>query len=197
MPEPDTLQHHSRLIFKTPGNYEAFSRLASRKGLELVHEARHGDRSPVAYQKVLANIDSTVHVQYIDDGLAMLSYLDIAGPRAEPYIRVFSEAFAFLSLAEMLSDWDSATLVDDKIDAIVRLGISAYSQPPEQFMSRIGAALDDDEPAVRDAGLVAFSYSPWEPLAERIQHLRDHDADAKVRHRARLLLNAWTPATRA
>jgi hypothetical protein len=185
------MQRPPRLIFKTAGFYQAFTKLATRNGLELMDEVRKGDRSPLAFQEVRANIDRTVHVQYIEDGLARLSYLQIAGPRSGPYLKLFKDKFSFFSEDEMFSSWDGATSVDNKIDAIVRLGVASYDQPPEPYMSRIGQALDDGDPAVRDAGLVAFSYNPWAPMRPQIERLRDHDPDAGVQQRARLLLDAW------
>ena len=184
------MQRFTRLIFKGPGYYEMFSKLATRNGLELVDEIRKGDRSPLAFQQIRANIDETVHVHYIEDGLARLSYLQISGPRSEPYIKLFREKLSLFSEEEMFSSWDGASTTDDKIEAIVRLGVASLDQPPEPYMSRITQALDDPDPAVRDAGLVAFSHSPWAPMRSRIEQLRDGDPDPGVQQRARLLLEA-------
>jgi hypothetical protein len=185
------MQRHVRLIFKTPDSYKEFSKLATQNGLELVDEARKGKTSPLAFQETLANIDETVQVQYIEDGLAGLSYLQITGPKGELYTKLFKERYSFLSEDELFSNWDSAGSVDDKIDAIVRLGVASYDQPPEPYIHRIRQALGDTEAAVRDAGLVAFSCSPWAPLKPLVQTLRDADPDAGVQQRARLLLESW------
>ena len=185
------MQRFTRLIFKGEGYYEAFSKLATRNGLELVDEVRKGDRSPVAFQQTRENIDATVHVDYIEDGLARLSYLQLSGPRSEPYVKLFKEKLSLFSEEEVLSSWDDASSTDDKIDAIVRLGVASYDQPPEPYMRRIQLALEDSDPAVRDAGLVAFSHSPWEPMKPLVERLRDTDTDAGVQKRARLLLDAW------
>jgi hypothetical protein len=182
---------HERLIFKTPGVYEAFSKLATRNGLELTDEVCKGKTSPLAFQEVRANIDETVNVQYIEDGLAQLSYIQIVGPKSDLYTRLFKDRFSFFSKDELFSRWDAASAIDDKIDAIVRLGVISYDQPPEPYMSRIRQAFEDADPAVRDAGLVAFSYNPWEPMKPVLKKLRDEDPDIGVQKRARLLLEAW------
>jgi len=185
------MQRYIRLIFKTPDSYKEFSKLATQNGLELIDEVRKAKTSPLAYQEILANIDDTVQVQYIEDGLAELCYLQITGPRGERYSELFKERFSFFSADELFSNWDGAASVDDKIDAIVRLGVASYGQPPEPYMRRIRLAIEDSDPAVRDAGLVAFSYSPWEPMKPLVQKLRDADPDAGVQQRARFLLEAW------
>jgi|SRR5215510_9822970 len=186
------MPEHLRLIFKTSDPYKTFTRFAAQHGLELVDEVRKGDSSPLAYQRILANIDNTVNVQYIEDGRAQLRYLQLAGPKADRYAKVFKDKFSFFSEEELFSSWDTATSsVDDRIDAIVRIGIASYDQPPESYMSRIRQALGDSEPAVRDAGVVAFSYNPWQPMKSHIEELRDHDPDPDVQARARLLLDAW------
>jgi len=185
------MQRFTRLIFKGTGYYQVFSKLATRNGLELVDEVRKGDRSPLALQQVRANIDETVHVHYIEDGLARLSYLQISGPKSEPYVKLFKEKLSLFAEDEMFSSWDGASSTDEKIEAIVRLGVASFDQPPEPYMSRIAQALDDADPAVRDAGLVAFSHSPWAPMRARIEQLRDRDPDPGVQKRAGLLLEAW------
>jgi hypothetical protein len=181
---------YARLIFKEP-DHNKFSRLAAQNGLELVDEVRKAKPSLLAYQETLSNIDNTAEVKYIEDSLADLCYLQIAGPRGRQYTELFKGRIPFFTEDELFSSWDSAASVDDKIEAIVRIGISSYDQPPEPYVRRIREALEDSEPAVRDAGLVAFSYAPHEPLRPLIQQLRDCDPDAGVQQRARLLLDAW------
>lgn len=181
---------HARLIFKEP-DHSKFSKLATQNGLELVDEVRKAKTSPLAYQETLSNIDNTAEVKYVEDGLADLCYLQIAGPRGERYTELFKGRFPFFSEDELFSSWDSAASMDDKIDAIVRIGISSFDQPPEPYTRRIRQALEDSEPAVRDAGLVAFSYAPQESLRPLVQRLRDSDPDGGVQQRARLLLDAW------
>jgi len=107
-------------------------------------------------------------------------------------VKVFKEKLSLFSEEEIFSSWDGASSTDDKIEAIVRLGVASFDQPPEPYMTRITQALDDADPAVRDAGLVAFSHSPWAPMRSRIEHLRDRDPDPGVQQRARLLIEAWT-----
>jgi sugar phosphate isomerase/epimerase len=107
-------------------------------------------------------------------------------------VKLFKEKLALFTEEEMLSSWDGASSTDEKIEAIVRLGVASFDQPPEPYMSRIAQALDDADPAVRDAGLVAFSHSLWTQMRSRIEQLRDRDPDPGVQQRARLLLEAWT-----
>ena len=188
------MQQHVRLIFKAPNCYDDFSKLATRKGLSLVQEVRKGKGSPLAFQEILTNLDRTVDVQYIDDDLAEVSYLQISGHKRDAYVQLFKDKFAFLSEDELFAHWDQAVNgndPDEKIDAIVRIGIAMFDQAPAPYIHRIAAALRDPSSAVRDAGLVAFSYAPWPEMKTQIEDLHVNDPDSGVRECARLLLKAW------
>jgi hypothetical protein len=80
----------------------------------------------------------------------------------------------------------------NQIEAIVWLGVASHGEQPEPYTSRITRALEDADPAVRDAGLVAFSHSPQASMRSRIEQLRDRDPDPGVQKRAKVLLDGWT-----
>jgi hypothetical protein len=147
--------------------------------------------NPIALEEVFGTKDHAVGVHYVEDGLADLPYIQVSGPQAERYSALITQGLSVYSEEELFSTWDAAVSSDDKIDAVVRLGVACYDQPLEPYMRRIRQALEDSDPAVRDAGLVAFSYSPWAPMKPLVQMLRAADPDAGVQYRAQLLLEAW------
>jgi len=185
------MAQYVRYIIKPPGAYKEFHELARRNGLDLVDKIEKEPRSPLAVQEVFSNVDDTVGVRYIEDGLAEIPYIQISGPQRELYSRVIANGLSVFSEQELVATWDTATSLEDKIDAILRIGITADQQPSEPYLARIRQALEAAEPEVRSAGLVAFSYHPWVVLRPLIERIRDHDSYSDARDRARIILETW------
>jgi hypothetical protein len=180
-----------RHIIKPPGAYEAFRALASRNGLQIINKVERDPQNPIALEEIFGDIDRTVGIHYIEDGLAEVPYIQIAGPRAEYFTQLITQALPFYSEEELFATWDTARSLEDKIDAILRLGVASDTQPSDPYLTRIRQALEDAAPEVRSAGLVAFSYNPWDEMKPLVEKIRDEDPDADARDRARIILDTW------
>lgn len=185
------MERRIRHIIKPPGAYEAFRALAREHGLAIIDKVEREPRNPIALEEVFGTPDHTVGVHYIEDGLTELPYIQIAGPQAEHYSQLITRNLPVYSEAELFSTWDEARSLDDKIDAILRLGVASTAGPPEPYLIRIRQALEDAAPEVRSAGLTAFSYNPWQELRPVIERIRDEDTDDDAQSRARVILDSW------
>lgn len=185
------MKRHARYIIKPPGAYKEFWALARRNGLRLIDKIEKAERSPMALQEIFTNIDNTVGIHYIEDGLSEIPYIQISGPQLDYYSRVIEQGLPVYSRDELFFTWDTANSIDDKIDAVLRLGIAASGQPSDPYLSRIRQGLEDAAPEVRSAALVAFSYNLWDSLKPVIEQIRDQDSDSDARDRARLVLDTW------
>jgi hypothetical protein len=190
---PQRIRH----ILKPPGDHEQFLALAEANGLLIINKISKEPRSPVALQEIFSNADDTVGVHYVEDGLAELSYIQVGGPDLEKYSRIIVDGLPVFSENELFSSWDKADSIDQKIDAIHRLGVAADGQPAEPYSSRIRQALTDSDPDVRAAGLVAFSYNLWGGMKLIIENIRDNDPDEDLQMRARVALDVWERTTNA
>lgn len=180
-----------RHIIKPPGAYRQFRDLVKKNGLQLVDKIQKEARSPLALQEIFTDIDDTVGIHYVEDGMAELPYVQVSGPRMDYYSRIITQNLPVYSEAELFAAWDAANSADEKIDAILRLGITADSQPTEPYLHRIRQGLEDPAPEVRSAALVAFSYHPWDELKAVVERIRDEDPDDDAQKRARVLLDTW------
>jgi hypothetical protein len=186
------MARHIRHIIKPPGAYKEFRALARRNGWQIIDKIEKEPRSPVALQEIFTDPDETVGIHYVEDGLAELPYIQVSGPRLDHFSRLIAESLPVYSEDEIFSTWDTASAMDDKIDAILRVGVVSEPEPSEPYLSRIRQAIEDPAPEVRAAGLVAFSYHPWDALKPLVEKIRDADPDDDARERARVILDIWT-----
>ncbi len=180
-----------RHIIKPPGAYEAFRVLANKYGLKIIDKVEREPQNPIALQEVFGNAEHTVGVHYIEDGLAEIPYIQIAGPQAEHYSQLLVRGLPVFSEVELFATWDTASTLEDKIDAVLRLGVASNIEPSPPYVERIRQAFGDPAPEVRAAGLTAFAYHPWEELRSIVENMKDADADGDVRDRARVILDSW------
>lgn len=120
--------------------------------------------------------------------MAELPYIQVSGPRLDYYSRIIAQNLPVYSEDELFATWDVARSPDEKIEAILRLGIAADSQPRDSYLHRIRQGLEDPAPEVRSAALVAFSYHPRDQLKAVVERICDEDPDDDARQRARVIL---------
>ena len=183
-----------RHIIKPPGAYRQFRDLAQKNGLQLIDKIQKEPRNPLALQEIFTNIDDTVGIHYVEDGMAELPYIQISGPRLDDYSRIITQNLPVYSEDELFAAWDAANSLDEKIDAILRLGITADAPPADRYLHRIRQGLEDPAPEVRSATLVAFSYHPRDELKAVVERIRDEDPDDDARQRAQVILDTWLNA---
>jgi hypothetical protein len=180
-----------RYIIKPPGAYTAFREFARQHGLRIIDKVEREPRNPIALQEVFGNAERTVGVHYIEDGLAEMPYIQVAGPQAEHFARLIEANLPVYSPDEVLAAWDSASSIEDKIDALLRVGLAANATPSPTYVERIRAGLLDAAPEVRSAALTAYSYHPWNELRDVVERIGRQDADEDARERARVIVDAW------
>jgi hypothetical protein len=180
-----------RHIIKPPGAYKEFRNFARKNGLQLIDKVQKEPHNVVALQEIFTDADNAVGIHYVEDGMAELPYVQVSGPRVDYYSKLIIDNLPVYSGDELLAAWDSASSIDEKIDAILRLGVTAATEPTEPYLSRLRRALEDPAPEVRSAALVAFSYHPSDALRSVVERIRSEDSDDDARQRAQVILDTW------
>ena len=184
-----------RYIIKPPGGYEEWRALMARYGLELVERTEQG-RKPFTLQEIYMDLERSAAVHYIEDEMVELPFIQVGGPNLDFFARLVETNLPVFTEAELFSTWDEADELEDKIDAILRIGVASDDAPTEPYVSRIRAALEDPAPEVRAAGLVALSYHPWDALKPLVEQIRDGDPDEDAQLRAKVMLDTWDQGVR-
>jgi len=195
------------LLLKPPGAYQKFRDLAAVQGWILAETERQGPGRIHAYKETYTNADYSLGLRYIEDDFSGLHYFDVSGDAVDDAVKVLRDNLAIYSADELLGSFDQAKTADevakakaadqvakaaDKVaEAIVRLGVAAPVMPNDAFKKRYLEALKHDDPAVREAALVAMSYRSWNDMKPILQDVLDHDPAEGPRGRARVFIDNW------
>jgi hypothetical protein len=121
-------------------------------------------------------------------------YVTAHGPREVEVAALLSERLNCWTDPEMFTLWDQGVAnddVDDRVDAVLLLGVSAPMQPELGYQERLLAALGDDDSDVRNAAVQATTCRGWPVFRPVLERLRDEDVDEVVRQRASIILENW------
>jgi hypothetical protein len=180
-----------RLIIKPPGAYKEFMALRSRLDWQLGSTTEKGPNHPLRFQQVFVPSDRSATVHYVEDDLAGVPYVQITGPAREATATEIANSIPVYSREELFEAWDRAGDVDDKVDAILALGVAAPTDPSEEFSRRLREALADEDPDIHSAALVAASYNCWDELRPLVEKIRDAEPLTDAGKRAQIMLDGW------
>src|SRR5262245_37313296 len=100
---------------------------------------------------------SDTYIVLRDDLLVGLHYFTIWGPAERELADQLRAKIESYSEDELLAWWDRAAAsgdVDDKVDAVLFIGVGAPSTPAEPYITRLRAGLADPDVDVRNAAIV-------------------------------------------
>jgi hypothetical protein len=126
--------------------------------------------------------DTRVHL--LHDDVVQLRYLVIVGPSADQVADAVAEHLDTVTVADAARDYEATTGSEGKDTALLLAGVAADDQQVPDFVE---AALEDDDPHVRDAAVFALGYIEGPRAEALLERVAANDADDEVRddaHRA-------------
>src|SRR6266542_4382826 len=138
--------------------------------------------------------DSETWVILRDDLFAGIHFCSVVGPDQD---RIAAEIRGELDPwtdQELFAWWDRGVEkddVDDRVDAVLFLGIDSPEQPHDDYVTRICAGLQDPDKDVRNAAVAAAAYGDWRVFKAHLARMADTEPDGKARERARYVLDGW------
>jgi hypothetical protein len=138
--------------------------------------------------------DGETYIYLCDDLFVGFQYFIIVGLAQERVADVIRNEFNAREISELFARWDrgvASGTADDRVDAVLFLGVDSPETPREEYTSRIRSALVDEHKDVRNAAVAAVGYTDWSIFRPDVQRVAATDVDPKARERARFLLKAW------
>jgi hypothetical protein len=138
--------------------------------------------------------DGETYIILRDDLFVGFPYFVISGPAQERVAEGIRREFNPRKGPELLAWWDRGVArgdVDDRVDAVLFLGVNSPETPREEYASRIRSALVDEDKDVRNAAVAAVGYTDWRIFLPDIERIAARDPDPAARERARLLMEGW------
>jgi hypothetical protein len=130
-----------------------------------------------------------------DDIYAGIKFIAVLGNNKEAIGADIRNEFEHWTELELFSWWDRAVETgdaDDKVDAVLFLGVNTPEQQVAGYVDRIRAALGDGDKDVRNAAVAAVAYADWRVFCEDLEQVVASDADDAARERATMILNGWS-----
>ncbi|GGO94890.1 hypothetical protein [Wenjunlia tyrosinilytica] len=161
----------------------------------LVHQQDRDREAGVDGQLIWQGPEVSLH--YIVDATSGIGYVLLAGKdeeAVEPAARQVVARLAPWTLEELFAAFDKADTARDRAQFALRIGLAAPKDFDEGVFRRIGAALSDQEPKVRYAGLWASTYTGWTEFVPVMENIALNDPEEYVRSRAASILEAFRRA---
>jgi hypothetical protein len=150
--------------------------------------SRSGDQPR---EDVWRSRDESTWLHEVEDHVTGLRYLVLRGEEVDAIVRRLRRLVRTVTHSDALRALDDAENAEDKLLALYQLGAAA----PDHANSRVAAALrrtlDDDDPDLRHAAVVAIAYTGWPELEEAVRAASEADPSETVRSAARRLLQAY------
>lgn len=183
-----------RIIPQVEDPITQLTRLAVDRGWHLKKAVGRDVASGASGEMVFFVPDGETYIFLRDDLFVGFQYFVISGPEQEHVADKIRKEFNPRKGSELLAWWDRGVAsgdVDDRVDAVLFLGVDSPETPREEYTSRIRSALVDDDKDVRNAAVVAVGYTDWRIFQTDIERIAAADPDLTARERARLLLEGW------
>jgi hypothetical protein len=138
--------------------------------------------------------DTETFVILRDDLLPGIKFCSVVGPNQDRIAAEIRGEVEPWTDQELFAWWDRGVEkddVDDRVDAVLFLGINTSEQPDDNYVSRICTGLHDPDKDVRNAAVAAAAYADWRVFKADLARIADTDPDGKARERARYVLDGW------
>jgi len=138
--------------------------------------------------------DRNTIVNLRDDVITGVHYFTIDGPHEAEVAEEIRSVIESYTEPELLAWWDRGAAsndIDDKVDAVLFLGVGTPATPTDDYLNRIRAALADPDKDVRNAAIVASGYADWPVFKPDLERIADSDPDETARQRAAVVVAGW------
>jgi len=183
-----------RIIPKIEKPLAPLARMASERAWDLEKAVPRSPAEQRDGEYIYHLAKSEVRIILRDDLLPGIKFYVVLGREKEGVAKFLRREVEHWTEPELFSWWDRAVEsgdVDDKVDAVLHLGINTPEEPNDEYVERIKAGLADPDKDVRNAAVVGVAYADWRVFREDLERIIASDPDEKARERATFVLNGW------
>ncbi|MFD1989639.1 hypothetical protein ACFSGI_06710 [Paenibacillus nicotianae] len=124
--------------------------------------------------------DQSTLVYLINDQSTSIPYLLISGPACQQLAYHLDQSDIVYSSKDIQYRCLHDQHVDQKIDAICRLGIASYGEPSADVLHIFQLYLRDPDVRVRQSAVFATSFIGWQEFEKMLVYTASHDPDSRV-----------------
>jgi hypothetical protein len=171
-----------RLVLPAAKSLDSISRL-----LDEVKASRYAEQEfPEPYgirRELVWQFFPGLLMLYAEDTLTGRWVVSLLGEQPEvtgKYLGMLTSYFTPESLDDLLAGAESAQSAADRVQAVLLVGLAAPYDYDERVFALITRNLDDDDPAVRRAAVLATGHSRWPQWAGPLRGRMDSEPDAGI-----------------
>ncbi len=156
-------------------------RLSSENSLSLVPTTDHTNVAEAEEYYTFVMNDGVTMIYIIVDRATSLPYVLLNGPLALQCAWLLQMLRMTEELEQIQQYCREASQVDEKIDAICRLGIAAYKDDAQpEVLEIFKQYMRDEDSRVRQSAIFATSFIGWREFEPLLQTALEHDPDRRV-----------------
>jgi hypothetical protein len=151
------------------------------------------ERKNGEYEFLVPEGDSRVILR--DDVSVGIKFYTVLGEKREALAAEIRKEVEHWTELELLSWWDRAVEsgdTDEKVVAVLFLGVGATEHPQPEYVQRIKEGLLDADKDVRSAAVAAVAYANWRLFWDDLLQIVASDPSAAARQRAAAIIDDWT-----
>lgn len=184
---------YTRAVIKKPIENSFVEDLAWTDGWDL--EDLTPRRAGEIFQKTWTTNGGKTRIDYVEDPMADLLYVLVAGEDQEKFIRKIRKAGPVYTSTEIHQRIKAAKTPDERAQAIMIAGVAAPAECDAKLFAYFKKAFTDENAQVRRAVVIASVYAGWPELREPLQQLKQDDPDAEIREVAEHTLDGLSKHT--
>ncbi len=124
--------------------------------------------------------DQSTLVHLINDQSTSIPYLLLSGPDHQQLAYHLYQSGMVYSSKDIQYRCLHDQHVDDRIDAICRLGIASYDEASSEVLDIFQLYLRDPDVRVRQSAVFATSFIGWREFEDMLVYTATHDPDSRV-----------------
>jgi hypothetical protein len=185
-----------RMILVPPTTREDFIAYAADAGWKYRSEVQEQKDRLVPYELVYSDAAREKWLHYVDDFVAEMPYLVVAGRHFAETAEQVAEEFPVYADSDLLT-WAEAASDPHEVALSCRyVAVTAPTEFDPEFFAALLRGLRHTEATVRAACIHACAYPGWPEFEPVLKEIEQEDPDPRVRTIARQLLHVFRDARR-
>lgn len=145
-------------------------------------------QKPEADEKLLVKPGTDAEITIVDDQFIVVLYAFITGGSRNEVASMLASKFSVIECMDEVKEFYKATSTTKKLTHLYNAGVTLSSKEKEAGIQLIKDALQDPDPDIRIAALLATGYSAWPEWEAILREFISQESDERLREEAELAL---------
>jgi len=160
--------------------FDILEALSNLEYLSTLEETQHTKEQKTSEYFTFVMEDQSTSVHLINDQSTSIPYLLLSGPAHQQLASQLYQSSIVYSSKDIQYRCLHDQRIDDRIDAICRLGIASYHDVSTEVLDIFQLYLRDPDVRVRQSAVFATTFIGWKEFEDMLAYTATHDPDLRV-----------------